>query len=449
MDDPTYLDRLYNEIGQLGERVRSNLTNPSMILQNAITPYLSMEEQARLQAQQSKEDYMAMQDEEQQAAYVPPPIPGLEDPYAQYMRQNAEVLQNPEYAAPTREEYSQYWTRGQAPAKAIAVTPAVAEMVAAAPRQPVQQGQAVQQRQMPQQANQPQAPRTIGEMIAAIPFEGDRYEATRRVIQKAKLDEINRLNAYVEQYFPGGRSSVEGERFLKATMEQINANYEVPKPIEETEKFKAAKDALVSGKHADRLFMLGEMKGLLETAKTIKDKREKVSFLELNLPKLAQSIAAGADAIQPAEAARIMPELNTVWQDPTNALELFGRRGLGAFSKDPDGFIEKLGKVYNSTIPVVNERSASYQNSLGKSFSDLGVGYLGPIGTRNQGVDMTKLQQLREGRSVQSPIFQSANPAADRPTPTAPQIIGRGSSVSTGFRYGTQPVYGQKQGEGF
>jgi len=288
-------------------------------------------------------------------------------------------------------------------------------------------------------------------MIAAMPFQGDRYTAEREIIKKAKLDEINRLNAYVEQYFPGGRSSVEGERFLKATMEQINANYEVPKPIEETEKFKAAKDALVSGKHADRLFMLGEMKGLLETAKTLKNKRERVSFLEVNLPKLAQSIAAGADAIQPAEAARIMPELNSVWQDPANALELLGKRGLGAFTKDPDAFIEKLGKIYNSTIPVVNERSAAYQNTLGQAFSQLGVGYLGSIGTRNQGIDMTKLQQLREGRNVQQPVFQKTNPAADRPAPTGPQIIPnmRGVSVPTGFTYGGQPSYGQKQGEGF
>jgi len=460
MDDPTYLDRLYNEIGQLGERVRSNLTNPSMILQNATTPYMSMEEQARLQAQQSKEDYMAMQDEEQQAAYVPPSIPGLDErsQYLQYLKDNEHLLQYADYATPTQDQYKRYFIEGEAPEKAvanvpraIAVTPAVAEMVAATPRQPVQQAQAVQQRQIPQRANQPQAPRTIGEMIAAMPFQGDRYTAEREIIKKAKLDEINRLNAYVEQYFPGGRSSVEGERFLKATMEQINANYEVPKPIEETEKFKAAKDALVSGKHADRLFMLGEMKGLLETAKTLKNKRERVSFLEVNLPKLAQSIAAGADAIQPAEAARIMPELNSVWQDPANALELLGKRGLGAFTKDPDAFIEKLGKIYNSTIPVVNERSAAYQNTLGQAFSQLGVGYLGSIGTRNQGIDMTKLQQLREGRNVQQPVFQKTNPAADRPAPTGPQIIPnmRGVSVPTGFTYGGQPSYGQKQGEGF
>jgi len=455
MAEPIYLDRLYNEIGQLGERVRSNLTNPSMIFRNAATPYQSMEEQARLQAQQSKEDYMAMQEEDQQAPAAPPPtIPGLDErsQYLQYLKDNEHLLQYSDYAAPTQQEYRQYFIEGEAPQrvvanvpKAVLVAPAVAEAVTAAPRQ----APAAKQ---PQQA-QPQRrqPQTIGEMIAALPFEGDRYEAKRKVVEGARLNEINRLNTYVDQYFPGGRSSVEGDRFLRSTLAQIDANYQVPKPIEDTESFKVAREAIVSGKHADRLFMLGEMKGLLETAKTIKNKSEKVSFLELNLPKLAQSIAAGADAIQPAEAARIMPELNSVWQDPANALELLGRRGIGAFSKDPDTFIEKLGKIYNSTVPVVNERSAAYQNTLGQTFSQLGVGYLAPIGERNRGVDMTKLQQLREGRSVQQPIFQKTNPATDRPAPTAPQIMPnmRGVSVPTGFTYGGQPSYGQKQGEGF
>jgi len=444
MAEPTYLDRLYNEIGQLGERVRSNLTNPSMIFRNAATPYQSMEEQARLQAQQSKEDYMAMQEGDQPAPAAPAPaIPGLEDPYLQYLNQNAELLKNPEYAAPTRDEFYQYFTKNEAPVKAVPVTPAVAEMVAGAPpkAEPV--------RAVRKQAQQPQAPRTIGEMIAAMPFEGDRYEARRKVIERARLNEINRLNAYVDQYFPGGRSSVEGDRFLRSTLAQIDANYQVPKPIEDTESFKVAREAIVSGKHADRLFMLAEIKGLLEMAKTIKNKDEKVAILELNLPKLVQSIAAGADAIQPAEQQRIMSELTSVLQSPGESLELLGRRGLGAFKKDPDAFIEKVSKIYNSVIPAVNQRSYGYQNNLGQAFTKLGVGYLGQINEKNQGIDMTKLQQLREGRSVQSPPFQSTYPAADRPAPTSPQIIGKGSSISTGYIYGGQPSYGQKQGEGF
>jgi hypothetical protein len=431
-ENPSYLDRLYNEIGQLKDRVKGNFTDPSNVIRNFTTPYQSMEEQARLQAQQTKEDYMAIQDSEQPQPEQPrPPIPGLEDPYAQYLQENREVLKNPEYAAPTREEYKQYFTDGQAPLKAVPVSDAVAEMAVATPRQTVTRQQA---------PAQPQRPMTIGEQIDMLPFAGDRYEAKRKVMEKAKLAKINEAYAYADAVY-NGVATVEGGRFIENTLKQIEANFIVPKPIEQTEAFNAAKEAIVSGKHADRLFMLGEMKGLLETAKTIKDKDEKVSFLELNLPKLAQSIAAGADAIQPAEASRIMPELNSVWQSPLQAVELFGRKGLGAFAKQPDVFIEKLGKIYNSTIPVINERSAGYQDNLGSAFKKLGVGYLAPIGTKNQGIDITKLQQLREGTQAQKPVFSQTNPA-DRPASTGPQIVPgmRGVVIPGSFTYGSKPM---------
>lgn len=442
-ENPSYLDRLYNEIGQLGERVKGNFTDPSGVIRNFTTPYQSMEEQARLQAQQTKEDYMAMQDSEQPQAELPrPSIPGLEDPYAQYLQENREVLKNPEYSAPTREEFESYGppvrigTGGyeviSKGAGATSAPTSVAEMVTATPRQAAARQQA---------PAQPQRPMTIGEQIDMLPFAGDRYEAKRKVMESAKTQKLNELNAVADQMMQQGYPFADVKSFLEIKKAQIDANFEVPKPIEETEGFKAAKEALVSGKHADRLFMLGEMKGLLETAKNIKNKDEKVSFLELNLPKLAQSIAAGADAIQPAEAARIMPELNSVWQSPAQAVELLGRKGLGAFSKQPDAFIEKLGKVYNSTIPVVNERSASYHDNLGSAFKKLGVGYLAPIGLKNQGIDMTKLQQLREGTQTQGSVFTQTNPA-DRPASTGPQIVPgmRGVITPGSFTYGSKPM---------
>lgn len=437
-ENPSYLDRLYNEISQLGERVKGNFSDPSSVIRNFTTPYQSMDEQSRLQSQQSKEDYMAMQDSEQPQPEQPrPSIPGLEDPYLQYLDQNKAALTGPylpqdQYAAPTREEYQKYFVEGQAPPKAMPVSGAVAEMASAIPKQATarqQQAPVQQQRSM-----------TIGEQIDMLPFEGDRYEARRKVLEKAKQAKINEAYAYANSVYKGV-ATVEGSRFIENTLKQIDANHIIPKPIEETESFKSAKEAIVSGKHADRLYMLGEMKGLLETAKGIKDQKEKVAFLELNLPKLAQSIAAGADAIQPAEATRIMPELNTVWQNPSEALQLFGRRGLGAFAKKPDAFIEKLGKIYNSTIPAVNERSAFFQDNLGSAFKKLGVGYLSPMGSKSQGMDITKLQQLREGTQVQQPMYSQANPA-DRPTSTGPQIVPgmRGVISPSSYTYGSKPI---------
>ena len=481
-ENPSYLDRLYNEIGQYGDRLKATFGGSGglpQIVENWKATYQpsysdSVAEQNRLRLQQAKEEYdlqvnagklsaeeafQKQKDlegigesiqrlERRTGAPTASPAEIMQqqssapaDPYAQYLQENKEVLKNPEYAAPTREEFESYGppvrigTGGyeviSKGAGATSAPTSVAEMATATPRQAAARQQA---------PAQPQRPMTIGEQIDMLPFAGDRYEAKRKVMENAKRAKINEAYAYVDAVY-NGVGTVEGARFIENTLKQIEANFVVPKPIEETESFKSAKEALVSGKHADRLFMLGEMKGLLETAKSIKNKDEKVSFLELNLPKLAQSIAAGADAIQPAEAARIMPELNSVWQSPTQAVELFGRKGLGAFAKQPDVFIEKLGKVYNSTIPVVNERSASYHDNLGSAFKKLGVGYLAPIGLKNQGIDMTKLQQLREGTQVQQPVFSQTNPA-DRPASTGPQIVPgmRGVVTSGSFTYGSKPM---------
>ena len=280
-ENPSYLDRLYNEIGQLGERVKGNFTDPSSVIRNFTTPYQSMEEQARLQAQQTKEDYMAMQDSEQPQPEQPrPSIPGLEDPYAQYLQENREVLKNPEYAAPTREEFESYGppvrigTGGyeviSKGAGAASAPPSVAEMAAATPRQA-----AVRQ---PQQAPaQQQRPMTIGEQIEMLPFAGDRYEAYRKVMDSAKTQKLNQLNAVADQMMQQGYPFADVKSFLEIKKAQIDANFIVPKPIEETEDFKTAQKAIVDGKHADRIFMLAEMKNILEAAKIEKTKDGEVA----------------------------------------------------------------------------------------------------------------------------------------------------------------------------
>jgi hypothetical protein len=190
--------------------------------------------------------------------------------------------------------------------------------------------------------------------------------------------------------------------------------------------------------------MLAQTKQQLEAAKQMKSKEEKVAFLETNLPKLIQSIAAGPDAIQPAEASRLMPELNSVWQSPGQALELIGRKGIyDAFAKQPDAFIEKLGKIYNATIPAVNERTAFYQGNLGSAFKKLGAGYVTPIGVKNQGIDMMKLQQLRAGTQTAAPALSQTNPAADLPASTGPQIVPGmrlGTMVPSSMSYGSKPM---------
>lgn len=394
------------------------------------------------------------------------------------------VLENPtamgpnqpggDYGMPSREDYQKYYVEGQAPPKVtptysefkgqpiwdqrplenIGLPPYVnqepKEQVPAAVVEAIGQGQATAQPRTQRQPasrkqqapEEPQRPRTIREQIDMMPFAGDRHEATRKVMEKAKLAKINEAYAYADAVY-NGVGTVEGGRFIENTLKQIDANYVVPKPIEETEDFKTARTALVSGKHADRVYMLAEMKQFLEEAKKIKNKDEQVLFLQLNLPKLAQSIAAGPDAIQKEEAHRIMPELDSVWQSPTNAVELIAKKGfINSFSKQPEKFIEKLSSVYDASIPITNKSSYYFQDNLGSAFKKLGIGYLTPIGTKNQGIDMTKLQQLREGAQTQKPVFSQTSPA-DRPASTGPQIISGmrfGTAVPSSMSYGSKPI---------
>ena len=476
MADQNYLDMLYKEIGQYGDRLKATFGGSGgypEIIKNWGTTYQpsysdSATEQNRLALQQAKEDYIAQQNAgrlskddmlEGQAIRenIGRQLQGIErrtgmpaqapeaimpkasaDPYDQYLRENAELLKNPEYAAPTREEFNSYGPPvrvGTGGYEVLVAPTAVAEMAAGAPRQA-----AARQQQTPAQ---PQRPMTIREQIDMMPFAGDRYEAERKVKEAAKRKKINEAYAYADAVY-NGVGTVEGGRFIENTLKQIEANYIVPKPIEETEDFKSAKAALVEGKHADRLFMLAQTKQQLEAAKQMKSKQEKVSFLETNLPKLIQSIAAGPDAIQPAEASRLMPELNSVWQSPGQALELIGRKGIyDAFAKQPDAFIEKLGKIYNATIPAVNERTAFYHDNLGSAFKKLGAGYVTPIGVKNQGIDMMKLQQLRAGTQTTAPAISQTNPAADRPASTGPQIVPGmrfGTMVPSSMSYGSKPM---------
>jgi hypothetical protein len=494
-ENPSYLDKLYNEIGQYGDRLKATFGGSGglpKIAENWMQSYRQAgttpsaydleAEKNRLKLQQVKEEDMAQRDagilsegalEEAQAIregigerlqYAEkrtgePAAYAVEimkrqaqaDPYAQYLQENREVLKNPEYAAPTREEFESYGppvrvgtggyeviSRGTG----AAFTPSsVAEMAAGAPGQA-----AARQQQAPER---PQRPMTIREQIEMMPFAGDRYEAKRKVIERSKQKKINEAYAYADAVY-NGVGTVEGGRFIEHTLKQIDANYIVPKPIEETEDFQSAKEAIVKGKHADRLFMLAEMKGILEAAKNEKTKDGKIALLEPTMGKLLQSIAAGADAMQPAEAQRIISELTSIVQAPGESLELIGRRGFfGAFSKDPDAFIKKASKILNATLPAVNERTAFYQDNLGSAFKKLGVGYVTPVGVKNQGLDMTKLQQIRTGTQNASPMFSQTNPAADRPASKGPQIVPGmrfGTAVPSSMSYGSTPpqVQGNK-----
>ena len=408
----------------------------------------AMQERQRLQMQQEKDDYIAMQESrqgsQQQAA---PTIPGLEDPYAQYLYENREELKNPEYAALTREEFGSYGppvrvgTGGYEVLgkTAEAAPPAVAEMAATMPKQAPSTRQA-------QQAPQAQ-PQTLRQMIDAMPFAGDRYEAERKSILQFKRDEINKLNAYGDMMSQNGYSMNDVQKFIEIKQKQIDANFEVPEPIEKTQAFAVSKAAVSDGKFLDKMMLIANLKAISEEARKIKDPDQQIIFLTANSQKLINSIAAGADAIQPSERSDISPELRSIWENPANALQLISAKGFWkAGGKQPLDYLNKIDKLYNASIRPINEILSKHENNLGSSaFKSLGIARLTEAKAANI-VTPQNLQNIRAGISPSSPIFEG-----DRKASNGPQIIPnmRGTAVPSGFSYGAQPSYGQKQGEGF
>ena len=144
------------------------------------------------------------------------PVPS----YQQFLAANKNEDQS---ALPSWQDYQKYWVEGESPARVVATTPAqavpapaaVAEMVAATPKQAPAVRQAQQTQQVQQAQPQRRQPQTIREMIDAMPFAGDRYEAERKVLEGARLEEINRLNAYGDMMSRNGYSMNDVQKFLE------------------------------------------------------------------------------------------------------------------------------------------------------------------------------------------------------------------------------------------
>lgn len=376
MADQSYLDALYNEIGQYGDRIKATFGGSGglpQIVKNYTTPYETSDRQQeamRLAAQQAKEEYMAQQNAgqlslkdaiesqtiredigrrlqqlgpdtaylaeqerlrmqavkegymaQQDAAQAPaqgyqqPGIPGL-DPYAQYLQENAAALQGPylphdQYAAPTREEYQKYFVERQAPPKAVAVPPAVVEMAASMPRQarpsamPSPAG--MPQEIAPQQPGQ-QRPMTIRDKIAALPYEADRLQATRMVIEQARNKAFNDGLKYIaETYSDIGAPNAENAR--KALEKSIDVNLPMPKLIEETAQYKSAEKNWDGGLREARKRIAYNI-AQAQRAQELMDIDPQLALIHMraNLIKPLNSILSN-DAIQLSEMIVRYPDL--------------------------------------------------------------------------------------------------------------------------------------------
>jgi hypothetical protein len=461
MADPTYLDRLYDEIGQYGDRIKATFGGRGglpQIAKNYTQPYgpsyeETVAEQNRLKLQQAKEDYMAQQNAGQlseadmlegqairenigaqlqgaeRRTGMPTPAPEAimqpspADPYDQYLQQNAAALQGPylpqdQYAAPTREEYQKYFVEGQAPPKAVAVPPAVAEMAAAMPRQaqpsamPAPAG--MPQEMAPQQPRQ-QRPMTIKDQIAALPYEADRIDATRKVIQQTRLKTYNDALKYVGETY--GIETTQGQNALKTIKDSIDENLPLPKPIEEHQQFKSAEKNWTDLR--DTQNRISKVTGQVEEAQSLMevDPQAALRHMKANLIKPLNSILSN-DAIQ-------LQEMIVRFSDLLSGSELAQIAGKGIFNpatlfnkylsldaKDKEGFIDRFTSALSEANP---------QRFLDTAISGVN-GYINRYNKdlTNQVINPTSPTVARQMGAILIDPIKSRQPANDLPA-TYPQ----------------------------
>lgn len=432
MADQSFLDRLYNEIGQYGDRIKATFGGSGgfrQIADNWGATYQpsysdSVAEQNRLRLQQAKEEYDLqanagkLSEEEafqkqailesigqsiqqlerrtgtptpapaeimqQQAAMQPP---AAVDPYAQYLQENAAALQGPylpqdQYAAPTREEYQRYFAEGQAPAKAVLSQPASAGMEMPTTRQ-AQPGAIpalaeVPQEAMPAQQPGQQRPMTIKDRIAALPYEADRLDATRKVIEQARIKTYNDgLRHIADTYGDIGLPSAENAR--KALEKSIDVNLPMPKPIEETAQYKSAEKNWDGGLR-DRQKRLVAAYGVVKEAQNLMDTdpNKALRFMRSSMAKPLQSIIS-SDAIQVSEMLIQYEDLlnspafaQLTGKQPTNPAILYNKF-LSMDDKEKKSFGEKLvsamveanpQRALETAITTVNSYVGGYNNDI-------------------------------------------------------------------------------------
>lgn len=437
MADQSYLDRLYNEIGQYKDRLNNTIFEPdrrvflNKIISNWTTPYETPERQqeaSRLAAQQVKEDYMAMQDSEQPQEEPPrTPIPGLEDPYAQYLQENRAVLKNSEYAAPTREEFQKYFVEGQAPPKAVAVPPAVAEIAAAMPIQAqpsaVSAPAGMPQEMAPQQQPGQQRPMTIKDRIAALPYEADRLDATRKVVEQARIKTYNDGLKYIADTY-GDIGAPNAENARKALEKSIDVNLPMPKPIEETAQYKSAEKNWDGGLREARKRIAYNV-AQAQRAQELMDIDPQAALIHMraNLIKPLNSILSN-DAIQLSEMIVRYPDLMSGAElaqlggkgllNPTTIANKF----LSLDEKVQANIVEKFTKALAEANPQRFLETAinginGYVGSFNKDITDqiiaptspniakqLGATFLQPLQSRAPKSDV---QVVRPGQATQQP----------------------------------------------
>jgi hypothetical protein len=254
-------------------------------------------------------------------------------------------------------------------------------------------------------------------------LEKQTFDRNMAKINAAYVQVLNTQGAAEADRFRDGYAKIAKEKFQA-------------KPVEETEAFKTAQVYVNrAGFHQNRssVAMLGEE--LAFAKKMIQDGKSKeavIQALSANIPKLIQSLATGqSDAVQEAEARRLMPELTTILGqgfDLNAALKLASQKEASKwFTTQPQDFIKKAEKIFSAAVRVQNQSAAQYRKQIGSRAAESIL--LTELPEKVEPGGGNELSQYRQRLAVMNPSPQQGQP---QQPPVQSKIGTAGPTVSPG-----------------
>lgn len=232
-----------------------------------------------------------------------------------------------------------------------------------------------------------------------------RYKLEQQDLDKNK----RRLFAQAQQI--AATEGIEAaERFQNFHLKQIEAMAKT-KPIEESEGFKMAQAYINNNETRKTIDLLRTFADeLTRSQKMLKqgaDRGEVTRFLSANVPKIINFMSTmSTDALQPAEVARIAPELQSYASSGLNFnqwIDIAANRGIfNAAFKSPEDFIKKANMIYDAAAKSVNMKFDDVKRIAGESaYSKMGLeGFKFPMRSIDPGKLPTRQGMLQTGAAA-------------------------------------------------
>jgi hypothetical protein len=216
--------------------------------------------------------------------------------------------------------------------------------------------------------------RTWQDLYAAQPTTGDKHEIKKQFVDNKRAEFMKAAVNAASQMPPSDRME-----YLNFQKIRLDANLPQLASVTDSKYFKTQSEIALRAGYLQNQYTLYTLHNQLSDAKEMLrqgKKTEAVAFLQANIPKVLQSIATGqSDAIQPSEATRLLPELKTIFMNPSSYAEFMSMRGgfWKSFSTDPQAFIDKATKIYEAGAGAMNQIYDPAYQSLGSSVKDTGL----------------------------------------------------------------------------